>query len=277
MPALKAAVESEGPFQCVPCNREFKDHRSRDAHVATHVMCSEPGCGFQAGKKVVKEHFRKVHAKEPPKLPPALAREVPSKYRHAVKIGETPEEIEKWREARRRNYPTKANIAKKAANRVAAEARGAVPAVEDTGRMRKRKREEHGEQTSKRVHFSEEQSCSAGNKAMRLCRFHMRGKCHHGDACKYRHDATKEEIEQWERDTAAAKKEKAASKKKRKAKSGALGKGSRNVSSSPSLLQKLLAKEVRSERGLLLQCARFFVENNFLMGDPPADEACNSL
>ena len=53
-----------------------------------------------------------------PPVPASLQALIPPKYRYAASTGNTPEEIQAWREARRKNYPTDANIARKVFARV---------------------------------------------------------------------------------------------------------------------------------------------------------------
>ncbi|XP_070538097.1 FMR1-interacting protein NUFIP1-like [Ptychodera flava] len=93
----KPKKEQVLPFYCESCDRGFKTQEKIDEHKKEHVKCKGPECKFEAHWKVVRIHFQHQHGPG------------------SKKIGrlETKEEIAKWREARRKNFPTAANIAKK--------------------------------------------------------------------------------------------------------------------------------------------------------------------
>ncbi|XP_016361135.1 TSC22 domain family protein 3-like isoform X4 [Sinocyclocheilus anshuiensis] len=67
-----------------------------DEHISQHVKCSVEDCRFTAHKKLVKIHWRNNHA-------PGAKR---------IKL-DTAEDISRWRDERRKNYPTLRNIEKK--------------------------------------------------------------------------------------------------------------------------------------------------------------------
>ncbi|KAJ1490400.1 hypothetical protein T484DRAFT_1884314, partial [Baffinella frigidus] len=109
----KASAEPK-TFSCEPCEKDFQQQSQYDAHMATHVTCSHPGCSFTASGRVVKEHAQEEHINEAEK----------AERKRMFSSIETPEEIEKWKEARRRNWPSAANAARKAADQEAGAARG---------------------------------------------------------------------------------------------------------------------------------------------------------
>ncbi|XP_019857832.1 PREDICTED: nuclear fragile X mental retardation-interacting protein 1-like isoform X2 [Amphimedon queenslandica] len=90
----KGTVDKKVPhlFSCQACNREYKSQETYQEHVQGHVKCSQ--CDFNALPKVVKEHSV-VHF-----LPDFL------KFT-------TPEDTQRWRNERKKNYPTISNVAKK--------------------------------------------------------------------------------------------------------------------------------------------------------------------
>mmetsp|Transcript_33791 Transcript_33791/g.52646 ORF Transcript_33791/g.52646 Transcript_33791/m.52646 type:complete len:292 (+) Transcript_33791:124-999(+) len=98
-------------FFCDSCDKEFKILSQYQAHVATHVTCSHPGCGFQGSQRVVKEHYSETHDGD-------------AGTRRLIESLDTPEEIEKWREARRKNWPSNSNVARKQQEKTSREQRG---------------------------------------------------------------------------------------------------------------------------------------------------------
>ncbi|XP_012675211.2 nuclear fragile X mental retardation-interacting protein 1 [Clupea harengus] len=119
----KNKKEPEFSFFCDPCDRGFKHQDKYDEHLSQHVKCSVADCSFTAHEKLVKIHWRNNHA-------PGTKR---------IKL-DTPEEIKKWREERRRNFPTLANVEKKMKLMEAKEERGEVLQTAEFGRMRGRGR-----------------------------------------------------------------------------------------------------------------------------------------
>lgn len=86
-----------------------------DAHLKQHVTC--PHCPFSAAKRLVVEHERTAHPEQASQFQSASAanskEDDDEVYKPFVVRIETPEEIERWRAARRKNYPTADNVAKK--------------------------------------------------------------------------------------------------------------------------------------------------------------------
>lgn len=87
--------------RCEPCDRDFSTRTALDAHQKMHVKCEENGCSFTASSKAVKLHFIQTHAE--------------GKFRISL---QTPEEIAKWREERKRNWPTVENVSRKKAKQM---------------------------------------------------------------------------------------------------------------------------------------------------------------
>ncbi|XP_063068046.1 nuclear fragile X mental retardation-interacting protein 1 [Engraulis encrasicolus] len=115
--------EPEFSFFCDTCDRGFKAQDKYDEHMSQHVKCSVADCTFTAHEKVVRIHWNNNHA-------PGTKR---------IKL-DTPEEIAKWREERKRNYPTLANVEKKMKVMEAKEERGEVLETAQFGRMKGRGR-----------------------------------------------------------------------------------------------------------------------------------------
>ncbi|KAJ0009339.1 hypothetical protein NQD34_001041 [Periophthalmus magnuspinnatus] len=94
--SVKNKKEPEFPYFCDTCDRAFKNTEKYNEHMSQHVKCSVPDCTFMAHEKIVNIHWKNTHA-------PGTKR---------IKL-DTPEEIAKWREERRKNYPTRENVEKK--------------------------------------------------------------------------------------------------------------------------------------------------------------------
>lgn len=81
---------------CKFCREGFPSDNDLFQHRKNHERCPYDDCKFNASGKVVAEHISRVHLKT----------------NALVKIQDltTPEQIEKWREERRKRYPTTANV-----------------------------------------------------------------------------------------------------------------------------------------------------------------------
>jgi hypothetical protein len=85
------------PFFCAPCHKGYRSSEMYELHVDEHEPCVASGCHFSACAAVMKDHML-VHN-------PVVQ----------GWMNMTDEEVAKWREDRKRNWPTAENIARKAA------------------------------------------------------------------------------------------------------------------------------------------------------------------
>jgi hypothetical protein len=97
-------------YYCESCDKEFTNQGSYDAHCANHEQCRHPDCTFSGTKRVVIAHYHSKHGQFSGSGFKVIEVEG-QKFR--VLLGTSPEEVEQWREERRKKFPTAANTEKK--------------------------------------------------------------------------------------------------------------------------------------------------------------------
>ncbi|KAK7484863.1 hypothetical protein BaRGS_00023906 [Batillaria attramentaria] len=111
----KRDLPENNQFHCEVCDRGFKTADKYQEH------CSVKGCPYVAAPKLVQLHVQTQHKT-------GMARKIWSL--------ESPEDIEKWIQERKRNYPTKTNVARKQQQSTDRQARGEVLETKQFGKFR---------------------------------------------------------------------------------------------------------------------------------------------
>eukprot|EP00958_Prasinococcus_capsulatus_P016554 scaffold1832_cov362-Prasinococcus_capsulatus_cf.AAC.15 len=117
-------------LRCEACDKSFTVWSQLQSHLSTHVICGIEGCTFSSSERVLKEHRQQKHG---------------IGGRAAVSVApltaEEKEDIRKWREERRRHYPTESNMKRKAHELQASAVRGELlPPSYEESRAKRRKR-----------------------------------------------------------------------------------------------------------------------------------------
>ncbi|KAH9550268.1 hypothetical protein CY35_10G063400 [Sphagnum magellanicum] len=121
-------------LRCEPCEKTFDVLSQMKAHMSSHVLCDEPSCSFSASGKMVKEHKQMVHGKKNASLSVKAIKDA------ALCSKESEDEVRRWREERKRNYPTTSNIKRKAEDRQGRKARGEL--MDEDARLRRQRLKE---------------------------------------------------------------------------------------------------------------------------------------
>ncbi|KAI9145138.1 hypothetical protein BKA69DRAFT_1122063 [Paraphysoderma sedebokerense] len=280
--------QEQGIFNCEPCSKSFKVRSQLLAHLKTHVKCSE--CEFEASGRVVTSHKEEEHGLSKDGRPVETVQ---------IKIKlDTPEEIAKWREERKRNYPTDKNIEKKKTEEQKRIERGELPRQD--GKKRKNKFDRSGSGSDKRRKVNEIQDEVQRQPESQPIPTALASISTYADSPKTPNSDSDSDIDP-ERDAISSKPpselqskmtEESAKKNTRICKhwrktgncrfgenckfrhdpgvKSTQSSSSSNQSTSttllhrrPPLLQSLLQKEIRIEKSQLLQCIRFILRNQF--------------
>lgn len=191
-------------IRCDSCDIYFKDKNLYDTHIASHVTCDYEGCGYSTSQVLMKIH-QVLHANN-----------------MLTKL-ETPEQIEKYREERRKRFPTKANIEAK-----------------------------KGDDDSKSLLNNNANKNS--KKKRRLCKYFKFGKCKKGDDCPFSHQVKRQK--QSDNDDEEEDDDDLPVHVKRKLRRP------KPVDSS-LLLENIVKASQQKERKAILQCISYIVANNF--------------
>jgi len=106
-----AEEERTKSYFCDVCEKLIGSETEYKVHLSEHATCGIDGCGYTAHQDILEKHIMQQHLT-------GLFNKIPQ--------GNSPEEIAKWREERRKNFPTREKVMEKAAERAILKERGEV-------------------------------------------------------------------------------------------------------------------------------------------------------
>jgi len=224
-------------WYCEPCDKEFTQLSAYTAHTATHEKCQHPGCSYSGTRKVVSAHFLGAHGLYSGSGFTTIDVEG---QKFEVLIGTSPDEVQQWRAARRKNFPTSAMVMAKLDHLDQLQAAGGLPPL-TSGKAGKRK-------------------LVKDSGAPKVCDFFMRGRCKRGIDCLNLHDEELQKARKNEKKRAREEGVTVANKRK----TGGLNLpppltgGVRGT-----LMKKLLEDELTTEENICFQLFRYIVHSNF--------------
>ena len=136
-------------YFCDVCEKVVGNAMDYKQHVSEHATCGIDGCEYTAHQDILEAHIRHQHL---------------SGFYNRIVQGNSPEEIEKWRAERRKNWPTQIKVAEKIVEQEALRERGEVMHL----KREKRRREELGNNRlndNRRVEEREEREWECNCKA----------------------------------------------------------------------------------------------------------------
>jgi len=106
-----AAEESNKTYFCDVCEKMVGSSSEYQIHVSQHATCGIDGCSYTAHQDILEKHIMHQHL---------------TGFYNRIVQGNTPEDIEKWRAERRKNFPTQMKIAEKIVVKETLKERGEV-------------------------------------------------------------------------------------------------------------------------------------------------------
>jgi hypothetical protein len=242
--ALADKPEKPKKFHCEPCEKGFKTQQQYETHLKTHVSCPYDGCTYSAGRASLKLH-ELLHINN-----------------MFAKLS-TPEEIAKYREERKKKFPSFARA--QAAEAAAAASAAAKQSTSESSSSSHHNRDskaslttEPGDSTTDEV--APQSSANRTKRKRPTCKYWKQGNCNKGDQCSFSHSDVASEGEPQ-------------SKKQKNVEGPNTG---RHRSSAPpkkdsattskNLLSQFLQSEITKENKVILECLRFLALNHFFTG-----------
>ncbi|OWZ22085.1 hypothetical protein PHMEG_0003276 [Phytophthora megakarya] len=270
-------------WRCENCVKNFVIASQYEAHLGTHVTCSD--CDFSASKRVVTAHYQMAHGQYAGQ---GLKEIDVEGQKFMVLVGNSAEDISKWREERRKKWLAMSRQPKPTTTTpesapVAGKRKLSISSEEDLEEGEIEEDEEAKAQialqsTARNVATPDsgpQEPPAKKQRKMVLCKWFSRGHCRFDEAhCKYSHDRTafgcrammykgscsKGMYCPFSHDTAVLSGQRERSQKASKERATE----QQWRGEQKSLLRKLLAKDVRAEQRKMLQIAHFLVANQFL-------------
>jgi len=128
-----AAEESNKTYFCDVCEKMVGSSSEYQIHVSQHATCGIDGCTYTAHQDILEKHIMHQHL---------------TGFYNRIVQGNTPEDIEKWRAERRKNFPTQMKIAEKIVEKETLKERGEVMHLK---REKRRREDENPLQQQKNV------------------------------------------------------------------------------------------------------------------------------
>jgi len=264
-------------LRCSPCDKNFSSQKSYEAHISTHDKCLE--CSFEGTKKVVAAHYQSTHGTFSGNGYKQIEVEG---LKFKVLMGTDPDEVAEWRTQRRKKFPTQQLCEEKQAREQQLLQEGGLASakerneVTDVACQRKRSisdvevlREENEGLECKKPKLGDDQApetstrsvaCThSGGTSDASCRnssvpatqvdrttcatFKRKGRCKFGSKCRFKHSMVTPGVPDVQKAT---------------------GKISREGLT--SLYGKMVKYDIEREDNLILQCFRYFIQNDFAMG-----------
>lgn len=261
-------------WTCDACEITLDSERALKSHRKSHVKCSD--CSFEGAPKVVKAHYQAIHGKFSGSGFKTVTVAVPGcrVQRFRICVGNRPEDIQKWIAERKKRFPRQSRSNGEADKMVNDTSYGHDKSQTEIGKAKDSgmssllagygsSSESEAENTTKRKEGEErpkiptvavtatntaststENSTSTIKPATksRPCRYFMRnGSCRNGDACRFSHDISPQQL---------------SINTDRKRKRG-------KATSSDTLLRKLLLNDMEREASFALQLLGYINDCDF--------------
>eukprot|EP00090_Calanus_glacialis_P002583 TRINITY_DN11935_c0_g1_i3.p1 TRINITY_DN11935_c0_g1~~TRINITY_DN11935_c0_g1_i3.p1 ORF type:complete len:590 (+),score=235.43 TRINITY_DN11935_c0_g1_i3:44-1813(+) len=141
-----AEEERTKTYFCDVCEKLVGTEAEFKVHQSEHATCGIDGCGYTAHQDILEKHIMHQHL---------------TGLYNRIAHGDSPEEISKWREERKKNFPTQEKVEEKIAERALLKERGEVMWLKRE-KLRQEERERRGETEEKREPEAEwECNCKA--------------------------------------------------------------------------------------------------------------------
>ncbi|KAI7890096.1 uncharacterized protein EV154DRAFT_512453 [Mucor mucedo] len=216
--AQEPTKETPDPYSATKpklcCNRWLKSSIAVAQHEKLHIKC--PSCEHMCLKSALQEHEENFHGKEKKESDKKPSRPDGIIPANAPRI-ETPEELEAWIAARKKNWPSKDNVARKEQEDAEKEARGEISTKKRVANKRKEqqnvKKQKLEEKKNSLVAQYDSDSDSENDimdlekdavsskdpsavgkillpedRPKRKCKYFLVDKCSKGDECEFSHE-----------------------------------------------------------------------------------------